>query len=36
MYGEDERSAHKREIFRSLDLDGDRASRTATATASSA
>src|SRR5688572_22706041 len=25
MYGEGERSAHKREIFRSLDLDGDRA-----------
>lgn len=25
MYGEDERSAHKRELFRSLDIDGDRA-----------
>jgi sporulation protein YlmC with PRC-barrel domain len=25
MYGEGERSAHKRDIFRSLDLDGDRA-----------
>jgi sporulation protein YlmC with PRC-barrel domain len=25
LYGEGERSAHKREIFRSLDLDGDRA-----------
>ncbi|HEX6321199.1 MAG TPA: PRC-barrel domain-containing protein [Burkholderiales bacterium] len=25
MYGEDGRSAHKRDIFRSLDLDGDRA-----------
>ncbi|HJT62064.1 MAG TPA: PRC-barrel domain-containing protein [Burkholderiales bacterium] len=25
MYGEGERSAHKREIFRSLDIDGDRA-----------
>lgn len=25
MYGEDERSAHKRDVFRSLDLDGDRA-----------